>query len=125
MIFVTVGSELPFDRLLKAVDTWAERHRGADVVAQVAASDFAPKHIRFQQFMTPEAFRSHMRTADLIVAHAGMGTIITAFELGKPIVVMPRRPEFREVRNAHQIATCRQLEAQGRVLVAYHEAELG
>jgi hypothetical protein len=53
-----------------------------------------------------------------------MGSIITALELGKPIVVMPRRAELGEHRNDHQMATARSLLAQGKVIVAFDESHL-
>lgn len=43
--------------------------------------------------------------ARLIVAHAGMGTIISAMTKGKPIIVFPRIAALGEHRNEHQLAT--------------------
>lgn len=60
----------------------------------------------------------------MVIAHAGMGSIITAMELGKPILIMPRRAHLQEQRNDHQMATARQLHRQGRVSVAFDEREL-
>ena len=62
-----------------------------------------------------------MQRAKVIVAHAGMGSIISALELGKPIVVMPRHGALRETRNDHQVATAKRFGAQGRVVVAQDE----
>ncbi len=62
--------------------------------------------------------------AELLVAHAGMGSIITALERGKPILVMPRRADLGEHRNDHQMATAERLLAQGRIAVAFDEMEL-
>ena len=36
MIFVAVGTQFPFDRLIRCVDEWALAH-GVEVVAQIAA----------------------------------------------------------------------------------------
>jgi UDP-N-acetylglucosamine transferase subunit ALG13 len=65
-----------------------------------------------------------MRAADAIVAHAGMGTILTALELGTPIVVMPRRAALGEHRNDHQLATARRFAEQGSIAVAFDEEQL-
>ena len=46
-----------------------------------------------------------MDAAAAIVAHAGMGTILTALETGKRLLVMPRRAALGEHRNDHQLAT--------------------
>jgi UDP-N-acetylglucosamine transferase subunit ALG13 len=125
MIFVTVGAQMPFDRLIRAVDSWANaRGRGSDVFAQIGADAFLPQHVRYCEFLEPPEFYRCVRDADVIVAHAGMGSILTALERGKPIIVMPRRGDLNETRNDHQLATARQLEQQGRVRVAYDEREL-
>ena len=59
-----------------------------------------------------------------MIAHAGMGSIITALELGKPIMVMPRRASLGEHRNDHQVATAKRFAEQGRIMVAFNEKEL-
>jgi UDP-N-acetylglucosamine transferase subunit ALG13 len=124
MIFVSVGSQEPFDRLIRAVDEWARARGRTDVFAQIASSSLRPEFIPFTQFVEPAEFNRIMRETKLIVAHAGMGSIISALELGKPIVVMPRRADFRETRNDHQVATAERFGAQGRVIVAGDERDL-
>lgn len=124
MIFVTVGSQEPFDRLIRAVDEWARLRARSDVFAQIASSRIRPQHIEFTHSIEPSEFNRVMREARVIVAHAGMGSIISALELGKPIVVMPRRHEFRETRNDHQVATAERFGAQGRIIVAHDEQDL-
>jgi UDP-N-acetylglucosamine transferase subunit ALG13 len=124
MIFVTVGSQMPFDRLIRAVDEWAVARGRSDVFAQIGSTDFLPKSISAKKFMDPLEFRKCVETADVIVAHAGMGSIITALECGKPIIVMPRRGSLNETRNDHQVATVRHLSKHGRIIVAMNEEEL-
>src|SRR5690606_21176889 len=92
--------------------------------AQIGPTDWRPAHIKFAPFLDPPEFRKRVTEARAIVAHAGMGSIITALELGKPIVVMPRRGDLRETRNDHQIATAKQLVDLGRVQAAYDEEQL-
>jgi exopolysaccharide biosynthesis glucuronosyltransferase PssE len=124
VIFVTVGSQEPFDRLIRAVDQWARLRARSDVFAQIASSSICPQHIKFTHFIEPSEFNRVMQETRLIVAHAGMGSIISALELGKPIVVMPRRADFRETRNDHQVATADRFGAQGRIIVANDEQDL-
>lgn len=124
MIFVTVGGQLPFDRLVRAVDEWAKEQERDDVFAQIGASDDPPEHIRWARFLSPPEFKEKAREADVIIAHAGMGSILTALELGKPIVVMPRRANLGEHRNDHQSATVKHLHSGVDVAVASDEHEL-
>ena len=85
MIFVTVGSNQPFDRLIQAVDAWAKAHPSVDVFAQIGSGDFQPSHLRYTRSMSPADFRAGLEAAEIIVAHVGMGTIISALELGKSL----------------------------------------
>jgi UDP-N-acetylglucosamine transferase subunit ALG13 len=124
MIFVTVGGQMPFDRLIRAVDDWAVSRTRSGVFAQIGRSDFHAKAIETTNFIDPIEFRKRFEAASLIVAHAGMGTIITALECGKPIIVMPRRGKLRETRNDHQVAMATHLLERGRVGVAFHELQL-
>lgn len=122
MIFVTVGSQMGFDRLVRAVDEWAAARGRSDVFAQIGPTEWRPSHVEWATFIEPPEFRKRMETADVIVAHAGMGSILTALELGKPILVMPRKGALRETRNDHQVATA--MKWRDRIAVAMDEREL-
>ncbi len=124
MIFVTVGAQMPFDRLIHAADEWALSRGRSDVFAQIGESDYRAKSIETTRHMDPLDFRKCVQAAAVIVAHAGMGTIITALEFAKPIIVMPRRGDLRETRNDHQVATATYFNRQGRITVAFDEQEL-
>ena len=124
MIFVTVGTQLPFDRLIQAVDDWAGQSGRSDVFAQIGPSSYVPKHIEHAPFIDPEQCRERTREAAIIVAHAGMGTIISALELGKPLVVMPRRAHLGEHRSDHQMATAEQFGQRPHVTLAHDAKQL-
>jgi UDP-N-acetylglucosamine transferase subunit ALG13 len=124
VIFVTVGTDQPFDRLIRTVDEWVERSDRRDVFAQIGRSQLKPRHLDYCQFLTPEEFRTRFNTARVVVAHAGMGTILTALQYEKPLVIMPRRASLGEQRNDHQLATARYLSSTHRIVVAADEGEL-
>ena len=121
MIFVTVGAQMAFDRLIEWTDEWAVATERDDVFAQIGLSTYTPKKLQVIPFLDPPAFRQRMREARAIVAHAGMGTIITALEVGTPILVVPRLGSRNETRNDHQTATARRLEEAQLVLAAYDQ----
>jgi UDP-N-acetylglucosamine transferase subunit ALG13 len=124
MILATVGVQLPFDRLIRAIDKWAGERNRKDVFAQIGLSEFHPQYIRFKSQVSPMEFRSLVEKAKIVVAHAGIGSMITALELGKPIIVMPRKAELFEHRNDHQMSTTRYMLKRGIVHVVMSEAEL-
>lgn len=107
-IFVTVGTQLPFDRLIATVDEWAAG-RDCEVFAQTGTSAFRPRNITCKDFIGTGEAAERIRTADLVVAHAGMGTILTRLETGLPMIVLPRRADLGEHRNDHQLATSKRL----------------
>ncbi|MBN8486321.1 MAG: glycosyl transferase family 28 [Burkholderiales bacterium] len=123
MIFVTVGTQLGFDRLVNAVDAWAAANPQHQVYAQIGPSQ-APKAIPYSAFLAPAEADEKMQQANLIVAHAGMGSILTALRLGKPILVLPRRHAQGEHRNDHQMATAKWLSNRPGITVAWDEREL-
>ncbi|MHC4809105.1 MAG: glycosyltransferase [Planctomycetota bacterium] len=124
MIFVTVGAQMPFDRLVRTVDAWAAIHPEHHVLAQIGEGATPPAAMHWTQKLDAATFRRCLFEADLVVTHAGMGTILTALELGKPTIVMPRRGQLRETRNDHQLATAESLLADERIAVAWDEREL-
>lgn len=128
-LFLTVGSQLPFDRLAAAMDTWvAERDvPSSQVFGQIGplrAGNHRPSAFPWTQLMDPKAFNTRFAQASHIVAHAGMGTIISALVTGRPIVLLPRRGALRETRNDHQLATVRHFRDRPGVWVAESEDEL-
>jgi UDP-N-acetylglucosamine transferase subunit ALG13 len=124
VIFVTVGSDLPFDRLVRVVDEWAQHAGRTDVFAQIGGTDWRPAHIEWSQFLQPPEFARRVAAADVVIAHAGMGSILSALQWEKPILVMPRRASLGEVRNDHQLSTARHLAGMGKINVAMDEADL-
>lgn len=128
MIFLTVGTQLPFDRLVRALDSWAGARGYGAIFGQIAEpgpAGYRPAHFPFTAHVAPADFQRHCRDATLIVAHAGMGSLITAMTYGKPILVMPRRGHLGEHRNDHQFATAERLGNRPGVSVALDESELG
>ena len=124
MIFVTVGTDNSFDRMVKVVDEWAEKSGRKDIVAQIGVGGWRPKHVDWCEMLNPSEFMERIDEASVIIAHAGMGTILTALSRGKAILVMPKRASLGEHRNEHQMATSRHLVELGRINVAFDEEEL-
>jgi UDP-N-acetylglucosamine transferase subunit ALG13 len=125
MIFATVGTQLPFPRLLRALDAWAAAHPETPVVAQTGADDTVYPHLETMAHMGQDDFARHMQTARIVVSHAGMGTILTAAETGTPVIVVPRLAAHGEHRNDHQVDTAAEMAALSVVHVVEDAARLG
>lgn len=123
MILVTVGTQLPFDRLIRAIDEIAPQLT-SPVFAQIGKGGSPPRHCQFASDVTPASFDRLLEEASLIVAHAGIGSILMAQKFSKPLLIMPRRAELGEHRNDHQLATAHAMERRTGVYVAYDELAL-
>ena len=83
MILVAVGTQFPFDRLVKTVDEWAAANGTSEVVAQTGPSSYVPANIQAHAFLPPGSFK-RFSAADLVVTHCGIGSILSALSHGKP-----------------------------------------
>lgn len=123
MIFLTIGTQEPFDRLIKVMDEIAGTINET-VIAQISNSSYKPINMQVHSFLTPIEFERIMKKARVIISHAGMGSIISALQFGKPIIIMPRIAKLGEHRNEHQMATAKKMADLKYALVAFNETEL-
>jgi len=125
MIFVTIGSMFPFDRMIRAMDAWVlAEGQGEEVLAQIGAGDYEPRHMTWVRKLDRRTYAETIRRSRLVVAHAGVGSIVTAGELRRPIVVLPRRAHLGEHTSDHQVETVGWLRAKPWVHVADDEGAL-
>ena len=68
--------------------------------------------------------RLHCNSCQAIISHAGIGNISLAMKMKKPLLVVPRRKQYGEVVNDHQVDTARKFGELGHILVAYEIQEL-
>jgi UDP-N-acetylglucosamine transferase subunit ALG13 len=123
MIFVTVGHQMPFDRMIRLVDQWAGDNPGLSIFAQIGESAYRPQHLEFTQLLSRQDFDAQLARCDSVVAHAGTGTIIQVLLKNKPLLVFPRLGELAETRNDHQIGTARHFAERNQLLAAFDEHE--
>lgn len=84
-ILITVGTT-PFDSLIRFCDENLDM--SLDVTMQISiGASYIPK--RFVCFKFANDILKHYREADVVITHAGAGTIFTLLEMGKRIVVFP------------------------------------
>lgn len=126
MIFLTVGTHEPFDRLVSCVDGWCgENGMGANVFGQITKNaQYLPRNFETVSTLSPDDFSERFKLADFVISHAGMGSIIMALSMRKPIVLLPRRGHLKETRNDHQYATIQRFRKRAGVYAALNEEEL-
>ena len=122
MIFVTVGTlHFPFDRLTAALAGLPPDER---LVVQHGSSAPGPAWSESTAFMPFETVADHVRAARVAVTHAGVGSIMLALSQGKRPLVVPRRAQFGEAVDDHQVALADRLEELGLVTAVDDPADL-
>jgi len=121
MIFITVGMHTqPFDRLLKKVDELLEKGKIKDkIIAQIGHSNYKPKNYEYFNFASEEKMIELMKKAKIVITHAGAGSIITGLKFKKALIVVPRRKEFGEHVDDHQLEMTKVFEKERKILACY------
>jgi UDP-N-acetylglucosamine transferase subunit ALG13 len=124
VIFVSVGTnEARFDRLLRAV---AALVLDDEVVVQHGHSArLGPPRARLVDFLRFDEMVDHIRSARVVVTHAGVGSVMVSLANGKRPVVVPRRKAFAEAVDDHQLQLGRRLARAGLVTLAAEPDALG
>lgn len=118
MIFASVGSMLPFDRLVRAVDEWARDNPAEEVLVQIGDGAYEPKHAPFVRLLPHTEYRQRLNDSTLFVAHVGMGSILQSLEARKQLLMLPRLASLREHTTDHQLHTAaRFCDVQGLLIV--------
>ncbi|KAF8481520.1 glycosyltransferase family 1 protein [Gautieria morchelliformis] len=99
-VFVTVGATTPFDLLVEAVLSDSVRlallEKGYDqLVVQVGPSErFHKLHekrgdLTIQLWKLKPSLKNDLEVSDLVISHAGSGSILDALRLHKPLIAVP------------------------------------
>ena len=105
MIFVTVGThEQPFDRLIKEVDDLKKNGKIIDeVFMQIGYSNYKPKYCKYKSFLSYDEMSQKITKSKIVITHGGPASFIEPLSLGKVPIVVPRKKEYNEHVNDHQV----------------------
>lgn len=115
---------LPFDRLTRAVDAWAGDHPATPVLIQIGDGAYEPRHAEWTRMMAHEAYVQRLTECSLFVAHVGIGSIFQALELGRQMLMLPRRASLGEHTTEHQLHTAAQFRDTAGLAIVDDEAAL-
>ena len=120
MTFVTLGTQnFPFNRLLELVDRLvAEGVLQGEVFAQTGCSTYVPRHFAHVDFLAPADYNRHIAESDLVIAHAGVGTIMSCLSRHKKLIVVPRTEKHGEHVDDHQFEIAEEFARKGCLLAA-------
>ncbi|KAL5974220.1 hypothetical protein ACLOJK_030883 [Asimina triloba] len=124
-VFVTVGTTC-FDALVKVADSQLVKDelfkKGyTDLLIQMGRGTYTPSKISKQDgslevdyFTFSPSLADYMRSASLIVSHAGSGSIFEALRLGKPLIVVVNE----DLMDNHQSELAEELAERKHLLCA-------
>ncbi len=112
-VVVTLGSQggYPFDRLVSRLVEILPT--GADILWQTGGTDAGIHGVRGVSFVPAAQMDIAMADADLVVAHAGVGSALSALAAGRHPVLVSRRVAHGEHVDDHQMQIAAELDARG------------
>lgn len=126
MIFITVGTgRFPFERLIKCIDEAIINHKiEEEVFGQIGKYGYKPKSFPCKEFIGFDEMVKNIQNADIIVSHAGVGSLLLCLNLGKIPILFPRDAALGELLDNHQFEFAKKIDSLGRALVAFSENDL-
>lgn len=128
MIFVTVGThEQPFNRLVETVDKLKSDGTIANdesVFIQTGFSTYEPKYCEWTKLLSYADMQKYMHEARIIITHGGPSSFMMALQLSKIPIVVPRRVEYGEHVNNHQLQFCRAVSKRYNSILLVEDLEM-
>lgn len=127
MIFVTVGThEQPFDRLLKCIDKMIDDGKiKEEVICQKGFTDYVPKNYEAKKLIPYDEMQKNIEMSRIVVTHGGPASFLDPLKYGKIPVVAPRKKEFNEHVNNHQVDFSKEVEKRMKnIIVAETDKEI-
>lgn len=128
MIFVTVGThEQPFNRLVECIDNLkCDGVIKENVIIQTGYSTYEPKYCTWKKLFPFQEMIRLVDEARIVITHGGPSSFIMPLQVGKTPIVVPRKFEFNEHVNDHQVAFAKALaERMGTIYVVEEMENLG
>lgn len=120
MIFVTVGThEQAFNRLVEYIDNLKKNDViKEDVIMQIGYSTYEPKYCKWQKLYPYQEMIKLVEQARIVITHGGPSSFIMPLQIGKTPIVVPRRLDFNEHVNDHQVSFSKAVaERMGTIIV--------
>jgi len=115
-VVVSLGSERwPFER---AVSRILELLPNADITWQTGVTEYEVGGSPLRQWVPAADLRAEMASADLVITHAGVGSVLACLECGKVPVILPRSAARGEHVDDHQLEFAELVDARGLAVSA-------
>ncbi|MFD1851641.1 PssE/Cps14G family polysaccharide biosynthesis glycosyltransferase [Oceanobacillus bengalensis] len=118
MIFVVLGThELPFRRLLLEVERLKRtRIIDEDIIVQHGHTKYQSDHMILKKFINTKEMDLLYDQANIVITHAGTGSIMNGLKRGKKLIAVPRLKKYGEHNDDHQLQITNVLKSEGHLL---------
>lgn len=118
MILVLLGTfTIEFKRPLIEIERLCKEGKLKEqVIVQNGHTSFQSEYLDIRPFMAPHELEELYQQADIIITHAGTGSIVRGVKLGKKVIAIPRLSSKGEHVDDHQLEILKQFSDMGYVL---------
>jgi len=108
LIFITLGTVLPYDQLIEKIDIMkGSGVIGDEMYAQIGSGSYIPKHIKYLRYVGN--MEAVYKKADIVISTCGAGTLLENVTQGRRIIAI----ENPAVTTGHAWELVFKLEALG------------
>jgi len=118
MILVTLGTQdksfkRPLDAVQREIDKGNIKER---VVVQAGYTEYESKDMEILDFVDREKFDELINECDILITHAGVGSILTGLNKMKVVIAAARLSKYKEHINDHQIQIVEKFDRLGYII---------
>lgn len=105
MILVLLGTfKIEFSRPIIAIENAIKNGEiNEEVIVQAGHTAYTSEFLTIRSFINPKELDELYERAEIIVTHAGVGSILRGFRMNKKIIAIPRLYKFQEHVDDHQL----------------------
>ena len=118
MVFITLGTQgNQFPRCLQMVEELTDMlHPGHEFIAQIGNTEYKSNKIKVLEYVSETEFKRLIGEADVVITHAGSGSLFNAIKQGKKTIAVARLKKYKEMLNDHQTELVKKLSDDGYIL---------
>lgn len=118
MIFVTLGTQdKQFNRLLEWIQKEIDKGKIKEkVCVQAGSTKFKSDDMEIITLLEVSKFEEYIEKCDILITHAGVGSILTGLKKNKKVIAVARKKEFGEAESDHQQDLIDVFEKEGYIL---------
>ncbi len=123
-IFIMFGTQdKSFSRFFEVLKKSKFIHEN-EVIIQSGYTEGQIEGVYIQNYFSEQEIQEHINSADIIITHAGIGSIINCLKQKKRIIVVPRLAKYKEQSNDHQLQIMEKYSSQGYIYPVYNLIEI-